>query len=75
MSTLGEIEAALPQLTDEELLRLNRSLHQVYRERHNVAMYDDNYGLYTEADLIASAEQAFLMYDREEEADAKRRTR
>ena len=72
MSTLGEIEAALPQLNDQELRQLERSLRRLYRERNLQVLYDDAYGVYTDADLIASAEEAFLMYDREEDQHANR---
>jgi len=75
VSTIAEIEAALPNLSDEELVRLDRILHRLYRDRHNQPLYDDQYGLYTEADLIASAEEAFLAYDCEEEEHAKRQAR
>ena len=75
MSTFVEIEAALPKLTDDELVRLDRILRRLYRNRHNRELYDDSYGLYTEADLISSAEEAFLAYDREEEENAKRQAR
>ena len=35
MSTVAEIEAALPRLSTEELLRVERALHQQYRQRGN----------------------------------------
>jgi hypothetical protein len=75
MSTIAEIEAALAQLTDEDLLRVGRALNRIYRERHNCTLYDDAYGVYTEADLIAAADEAFAAYDREEEQHAKRSPR
>jgi len=75
VSTLGEIESALPKLTDEELARLDRTLHRIYRERHHQIHYADSYGLCSDEDLIASAEEAFLAYDKEEEDHAKRPAR
>lgn len=72
MSKLGEIEAVLPQLSDEELVHLDRTLHRLYRDRHSNVLYDDQYGLYSDSDLIASAQEAFQAYDKEEEGDAKR---
>lgn len=72
MSTLGEIEAALPRLNDDELRQLDRTVRRLYRERHPKVIYDDAYGVYTDADLIASAEEAFLMYDKEEKEHANR---
>ena len=75
MSTVNEIEAALLQLSTKELLQVERSLHAIYRQRKDGILYDDAYGLLTEADLIASAEDAFLAYDKEEEKNANRPAR
>jgi hypothetical protein len=54
---------------------VERSLHAIYRQRKDGILYDDAYGLLTEADLIASAEDAFLAYDKEEEKNANRPAR
>ena len=75
MSTLTEIEAAIPNLTTSELLRLEQSLHRLYRERGDAIVYDDKHGVVTEADLIAAADDAFLAYDQEEAKHGKRSTR
>ena len=75
MSTIAEIEEALPKLSDEQLVQLARTLRRVYRERHNLPLYDDSHGVYAEQDMIAAAEEAFLAYDREEEEHAKRESR
>jgi hypothetical protein len=75
MSTVAEIESALAQLTTEELRRVEQALHQQYRHRHDGIIYDDSHGVVTEADLIASAEDAFLAYDKEEQERAQRQTR
>ncbi len=61
----SRIEPALPRLTTPELVRVERALHQQCRQRGNAPIYDDSYGVVTNADLIASAEEAFLAYDRE----------
>ncbi len=58
----------LPKLTTEELRRVEEAAHQQYRQRRDGIGYDDSYGVVTETDLIASAEQAFLAYDKEEQA-------
>jgi hypothetical protein len=68
MSTVAEIQAALPKLATRELIQLEQALHAIYRQRKDGLVYDDAYGVLTEADLIASAEEAFLSYDREEDA-------
>jgi hypothetical protein len=75
MSTVAEIEAALPQLSTEQLLRVEQALHQQYRQRGGNLIYDDAYGVVTDADLIASAEGAFLAYDKEEAESAQHRAR
>jgi hypothetical protein len=75
VSTILEIEAALPKLTAEELRRLEQAVHEQYRQRHDGIVYDDSHGVVTEADLISSAEAAFLVCDKEERDRAQRQTR
>ena len=75
MSTLAEIEAAVPTLTTAELQHLEQTLHQLYRARGDALVIDDKYGALTEADLIADADTAFREYDREEAAHAQRQAR
>ncbi len=75
MSTLAEIEAAVPGLTTAELMHLEQTLHQLYRTRGDAVVYDDQFGIVTEADLVASADAAFQAYDQEEAAHAQRTTR
>jgi len=75
MSTVGEIEAALSKLTTEELRRVDEAVHQQFRQRRDGILYDDSHGVVTEGDLITSAEEAFLAYDKEEQEHARRRTR
>jgi hypothetical protein len=67
MSTVAEIQAALPQLTTHDLIQVEQALHAIYRQRKTGLIFDDAYGAVTEADLIASAEEAFLAYDKEED--------
>ncbi|MEI6390451.1 MAG: hypothetical protein WCT12_05025 [Verrucomicrobiota bacterium] len=45
MSTVAEIEAALPQLSTEQLLRVEQALHHQYRQRGGNLIYDDAYGV------------------------------
>jgi hypothetical protein len=75
MSTLAEIEVAVTQLNTRELVQLEQTLHRLYRERGDAVVYDDRHGMVTEADLIASADEAFQAYDREEADHAQRPTR
>lgn len=67
MSTVTEITTALPSLTTAELREVQRQLHVLYRERKTSVLYDDNYGVMTDEDIIAGADEAFLEYDRAEE--------
>ncbi len=75
MSTVVEIESVLPKLTTEELRRVEQAVHQQYRQRHDGIVCDDSYGVVTKADLIVSAEQAFLAYDKEEQERVQRQAR
>ena len=75
MSTVAEIEAALPGLTAEELVQVERAVHRQVLQRSNGIMYNDAYGRLTERELIASADEAFQAYDKAESEDAKGRTR
>lgn len=56
-------------------MRLEQTLHQLYRLRGDAVVYDDRHGVVTEADLIASADEAFQAYDREEAEYAQRTAR
>ena len=75
MSTVAEIEAVLPKLTTEDLVELEKAVHKQFQQRGNAIVYDDSYGVVTEADMIAEADQAFQVYDKEEAEHAKRNTR
>lgn len=75
MSTVAEIEAVLPKLTAEELMRVEKAVHNQFRQRGGGIIYDDSYGIETEADLVAAADEAFLTYDKAETGHAKRPAR
>ena len=75
MSTVAEIEAVLPQLSTEELRQIEQALHRQYRHRGDGIIYDDSCGAVTDADLVASAEEAFLAYDKAEAERAQRQAR
>jgi hypothetical protein len=66
VSTIAEIEAALPKLSTEELVREEQAVHSQFRQRGGGIVYDDTHGIETEADLIASADEAFQAYDKAE---------
>ena len=75
MSTLTEIAAALPKLSDAELKQLAADLDRLYRERKGASIYQDAHGSLSEADLIVAADRAFQEYDKAEDTDADRKTR
>lgn len=71
MSTVSEIQAALPRLTTEELQAVDAALREQFRARKLGVLYDDAYGLWTEADQASAGAAAFALMDHEE----KRRER
>jgi len=66
----GEVEARIC-----ERMSVSSAKHHQYRQRGGNLIYDDAYGVVTDADLIASAEEAFLTYDKEEAEHAQHRAR
>ncbi len=66
MSTVAEIQAALPKLDNDELRQVEETVRQLYRKRKPGIIFDDVYGLWTEADQASAAAEAFGMFDREE---------
>ena len=66
MSTVSEIQAALPNLGNEELRQVEETVRQLYRQRNAGIIFDDAYGLWTEADQASAAAEVFKMFDREE---------
>jgi len=66
VSTVNEIQAALPGLTDEELQKVEGMLREQLRSRKIGILYDDAYGIWTEDDQTSAAAQAFLLMDEEE---------
>jgi hypothetical protein len=63
MSTLTEIEEALPRLSAEELMRVESRLHRLQRERGVGILYDDAYGVWTEDDQASVAAEAWETLD------------
>jgi hypothetical protein len=66
MSTVTEIQAALPQLTTEELQAVDIALREQLRARKIGILYDDAYGLWTEEDQASAAAEVFALMDQEE---------
>ena len=65
MSTVAEINQAIPQLTNDELRAVERTLLEQYRERKVGIIFDDSYGTLTEEDLRALQEQTLRIIDGE----------
>ena len=62
MSTIQGITAALPNLSTEELLRIEQAIHNLYRNRDVHIIYD--YGIWTEQDQNLAAAEVFELFDR-----------
>lgn len=71
MSTVAEITSALSNLSTEELQEVERTLISIYRQRKSGIIFDDAYGVWTEEDQMAVADQAFQLFDRAETKDKK----
>ena len=75
MSTVAEIQAALPKLSDQELRQVEETVRKLYRSRNAGIIYDDTFGVWTEADQISAATEAFAVLDRAEVADERSKAR
>jgi hypothetical protein len=73
MSTVAEITNALPELSTEELQKVERALISIYRQRRTGIIYDDSYGVCTEEDQASVAAGVFAIMDAEEEKQKKAR--
>ena len=67
MSTVSEIQAALPKLTNRDLQEVDAALRQQFRVRKMGILYDDAYGVWTEEDQASAAAEAFALMDQEEQ--------
>ena len=73
MSTVAEIADALPKLNDVELRQVERALISIYRQRRGGIIFDDAYGVWTEEDQMAAADQMFQLMDTAEQEQEKAR--
>jgi len=71
MSTVAEIEAALPKLKTEELMRVEAAVHRLQRQRGVGIIYDDAYGLWTEDDQVSVAAEAWKMIEADTDPKGK----
>ncbi len=70
-STVADITNVLPNLSTEELQQVERALICIYRQRKSGIIFDDEYGVWTEEDQMAVADQVFQMLDQAEQKDKK----
>jgi hypothetical protein len=75
VSTVTEIQAALPKLSDQELRQIEASVRELYRSRKVGIIYDDAYGVWTEEDQISAAAEAFAVLDKAEAANERSKAR
>jgi hypothetical protein len=61
MSTVEEIESLLSNLSTQELHRIERSIHELYRQRNERIVYNDSYGVWTEEDQASAASEAIIV--------------
>jgi len=66
MSTVTEIEAALPRLTAEELHHVEIKLRELRRAKGGGVLMDDDYGQWTEEDQVSAAAEAIAIIDGKE---------
>ena len=64
MSNVAEIQAALPVLGNDELRQVEETVRQLYRKRKVGIIFDDAYGLWTEADQASAAAEVFKLFER-----------
>ncbi len=63
MSTVADIEAVLPKLSAEDLLRVEAALHRLQRSRGVGILFDDAYGIWTEDDQASVAAEAWRVME------------
>ena len=69
MRTIQEITAALPNLSTDELHRIEKVIHDLYRDRDERIICDDGYGIWTEQDQNLAAAKVFKLLDEEEDLE------
>ena len=69
MRTIEEITAALTNLSTDELQHIERVIRDLYRDRHETIIYDDDYGIWTEQDQVSVAAEIFQLFEKEEDLE------
>lgn len=66
MLTAQEIEASLTNLSTNELRHIEQIIRDLYRARHEMIIYDDDYGIWTEQDQNSLAAEVFELLEKAE---------
>ena len=66
MLTAQEIEASLTNLSTDELRHIEQVIRDLYRARHEMIIYDDDYGIWTERDQNSLAAEVFELLEKAE---------
>jgi hypothetical protein len=66
--TAQQIAATLPALSTGDLHEIERKIHELYRQRNEPVIYDDDYGIWTAEDQASAAAEVFALLD-EQDAD------
>ena len=72
MNTAAAIIKKLPTLSFKELQQVERALIDIYRQRKQGIIFDDSYGVWTEADQAAVAAEMFKVLDQAERKQDER---
>lgn len=59
MSSVAEIEATIERLSPEELRRVAQRVDELFRRAKGTAIYEDSYGLLSDADLMSRPTRRF----------------
>ena len=73
MKTAAEIIKVLPSLTAKELQTIERQLIEIYRQRKQGIIFDDAYGVLTEAEHMTAIGETKATFDAAEKPLAKRK--
>ena len=69
MLTAQEIEASLTNLSTDELRHIEQVIRDLYRARHEIIIYDDDYGIWTEQDQVSVAAEVFQLFEKDEDLE------
>ena len=68
---IEEITAALSNLSTNELHYIEQVIQNLYRDRDEHIIYDDDYGIWTEQDRVSVAAEVFKLLNKEEDLESE----